>query len=254
MPGRWAEVVLKPRLAITQNVGGSYSWTLNVNKTEMKRIKLSLLFLIALSLFNFSFGQNSDRQFGEILQSYYLYKDKDLINKTVDFVNNTNMEYNSLSPILTGFFGALFLSDSIVKTNFISNLNKVEKSDIKELLNTLASSNIDSIYSRAKISTQFNDMNWSSFFATGNTKYLDNIIANIAYSENRSDINLFLSGASAKWSLCSNSKQDKKVKLYLTSLQDSNKTIKDILDKDQQFFREEMISILKQQKAKGIWN
>lgn len=220
----------------------------------MKIIKLSLLFLIAISFSNSSLGQISDKQFGDILQSYYLNKDKYLIDKTIDFVNNTNMDYKSLTPILTGFFGALFLNDTIAKTNFISHLNKVEKPDLKALLNTLASSNIDSIYSHAKISAQFNDMNWSSFFSTGKTKYLDNIIANLLYSENRTDINLFFAGATAKWSLCSNSKQDKKVKLYLTSLQDSNKTIKEILGKDQQFFREEMISILKQQNAKGIWN
>ena len=220
----------------------------------MKKIKIILISVLALSFSNFSFGQTNDRNFGEILQSYYLYRDKDIIEKTIDFINNTKMDYNSLNPILTGFFGALFLNDTILKSTFNSNLNKVEKTDIKRLLTSLSSANIDSIYSKSKITAAFNDMNWSSFFATGNKKYLDNIISNIPYAENRSDINLFLAGASAKWSLCSNSKQDKVVKNYLTTLQNNNKVIKEILSKDQQDYREEMVNILRKQKEKGIWN
>ena len=220
----------------------------------MKKNKSAFLLVIAI-LFSFvSIGQITDRNFGEILQSYYLYKDKDIIDKTIDFVNNTAMDYNSLKPMLTGFFGALFLNDTIVKSNFTNVLNRVEKSDIKELFISLASTNIDSFYAKADISVALNDMNWSSFFATGNTKYVDNIITNISYSENRSDINLFLAGATAKWSLCSNGHQDKVVKQHLTLLKDKNKIIEDILNKDQQYFREEMVDILKKQKAKGIWN
>jgi len=33
------------------------------------------------------------------------------------------------------------------------------------------------------ISPALNDMNWSSYFATGDVKYLDRIISNIHYSE-----------------------------------------------------------------------
>lgn len=220
----------------------------------MRKIQIVILLTASLLFSNISFGQNSDRNFGQILQSYYLYKDKDIVNKTIVFINKTTMDHNKLNPILTGFFGALFLNDTIVKANFNSNLNSIEKPDIKELLTALFSSNIDSIYSKAKITPSFNDMNWASFFATGKTKYLDNIISNIPYAQNRSDINLFLTGETAKWSLCSNSKQDKVINLYLTTLKSNNKMIDEILDKDQQYFNEEMVDILKKQKEKGIWN
>lgn len=220
----------------------------------MRKIKIVLLLIVSWLFSNTSFSQNSDRNFGQILQSYYLYKDKDIVDKTIDFLNKTTMDYNRLNPILTGFFGAIFLNDTTIKANFNSNLNSIEKPEIKELLTALFSSNIDTIYSKAKIDPSFNDMNWSSFFATGNTKYLDNIISNIQYAENRSDLNLFLAGETAKWSLCSNSKQDKVVKLYLTSLKENNKIINEILDKNQQYFKEEMVDILKKQKEKGIWN
>lgn len=97
-------------------------------------------------------------------------------------------------------------------------------------------------------------MNWSSFFATGNTKYLDHIISHIPYSENRTDVNLFLAGVTAKWSLCSNSRQHVAVNKYLNLLKDKNPLLKEILENEPQYFREMLIRILKKQRESGIWN
>ena len=202
----------------------------------------------------FTYGQSSERNFSKILQTYYLYKDKDLVEKTFDFVNHSTMSYKRLEPILTGFFGALFLYDKDVKKSFVENIDKIEKPDIKELLMTLSSLDIDTIYSKTKITTEYNDMNWASYFATGNVKYIDNIISNVHYENERTDINLFLAGASAKWSLCSNANQDKLVKKYLESLKDKNENIKEILNQEPQYFKDKMVEILKEQKSKGIWN
>jgi len=220
----------------------------------MKTIKVISIFFLIFFVTPFSYGQSSERNFSNILQTYYLYKDKDLVDKTIDFVNHSPMSYKRLEPILTGFFGALFLYDKDVKKSFVSNFDKIEKPDIKELLVTLSSSNIDTLYSKTKITPEYNDMNWASYFATGNVKYIDNIISKVPYENERTDINLFLAGASAKWSLCSNASQDKLVKKHLNSLKDKNKNIKDILQEDPQYFKDKMVEILKEQKSKGIWN
>ncbi len=136
----------------------------------------------------------------------------------------------------------------------MQNINRVQKNEFKQLFVFLSSENIDTLYSQTKISTSLNDMNWSSFFATGNTKYLDNIVSHIPYAENRSDLNLFLTGATAKWSLSSNTIQHDAVSKHLNSLKDKNTLLKEILEKDPQYFREIMISILKKQRESGIWN
>ncbi len=220
----------------------------------MKITKVISIFFLMFFVSTFSYGQSSERNFSTILQTYYLYKDKDLVDKTIDFVNHSTMSYERLEPILTGFFGALFLYDKNVKKSFLKNIDKIEKPDIKELLKTLSSSDIDTIYSKTKITTEYNDMNWASYFATGNVKYIDNIISNVAYENERTDINLFLAGASAKWSLCSNANQDKLVKKHLDSLKDKNENIKEILNEEPQYFKDKMVEILKEQKSKGIWN
>ncbi|TCD00567.1 hypothetical protein EZ449_20630 [Pedobacter frigidisoli] len=216
--------------------------------------KATIILAITLMLSEISFAQNMNRDFGQILQTYYLHKDNDVVDKAVDFINKTPMDYNKLSPILTGFFGAAFINDKTIKSDFAKKLNLVEKPEFKQLLTFLLSSNIDTIYSKTKISTSLNDMNWSSFFATGSTKYLDNIIANAPYIENRTDLNLFLAGATAKWSLSSNSRQHALVTKYLNSLINKNIMLKEILEKEPQYFQNATIGILKIQREKGIWN
>ncbi|WP_157255309.1 hypothetical protein [Pedobacter sp. Leaf216] len=218
--------------------------------------KLLIIFLLAIALLpaKNAHAQNTNRNFGQILQTYYLFQDKDIVEKAIDFVNNTPGNYNKLSPILTGFFGAAFISNETLKKNFTLNINRVQKPEFKQLFISLFSLNIDTLYSQTKLTASLNDMYWSSFFATGNTKYLDNIISHIPYAENRSDLNLFLAGSSAKWSLCSNSMQNDKVNKHLNALKDKNPLLKEILENDPQYFREVMIDILKKQRENGIWN
>lgn len=203
---------------------------------------------------SFSYGQTTERNFSNILQNYYVYKDKDLVDKTIDFVNHSTITYQKIEPILSGFFGALFLSDKEVKKSFESHFDKIEKQEIRKLMMILSASNRDTLYSKTKVTTEYNDRNWASYFATGNLKCIDNIIANVPYENERTDLSLFLAGASAKWSLCSNAKQDELVKKYLTGLKDKNENSKEILQEDPQYFKNKMVQIIKEQRLKGIWN
>jgi hypothetical protein len=210
--------------------------------------------LIIISSFPLiSRGQKPQRNISEILQTYYLYQDKDLVEKTIEMLNSPNTEYKRYEPLLVGFYGALFSLDPVVKNNVNSNLDRLVNPDFKKLFKHLSTSNIDSIYAKTPLSPEYNDMNWASYFATGDTKFLDKIIANATHAEDRVDRNLFLTGASAQWSLCSNARQDKRVKEHLTALKE-NKAIQAILGKDPQEFRQEMIDIIKAQRAKGLWN
>ncbi len=216
--------------------------------------KACVIIVLFLSSVHTAIGQDDNRNFGDILQSYHLVKDKDLIEKTIDFTNNTDMQQSNLEPILTGFFGALFLQDESIKKKILANVKQIKNLDIQKLFLHIASLNIDSVYFKAAIDPSYNDMNWSSYFATGQTKYLGHIIANIQHSENRVDQKMFLAGATAKWSLCSNAKKHPAVKEYLTSLPDKKGRIAELLNNDQVYFREQVINVIKAQRAKGIWN
>jgi hypothetical protein len=188
------------------------------------------------------------------MQTYYLHQDLDIVEKTIEFVNNPKADYKRLEPILTGFFGALFSADTTVRSAFMKNLDKIQNIDFKELFIFLNTTNIDSIYSKTPITPDFNDMNWASYFATGNVKFLDRIISNIPLAENRVDLNLFLTGITAKWSLSSNARQDKQVKEHLRNQKENKKVIKEILKKDPEKFKQDLRDIVIEQRAKGLWN
>ena len=216
---------------------------------------MKIVFTLIIALF-YSFwcpAQENSNNFSQILQTYYLKTDRNIADKAIDFINNTTLEYNKLEPVLVGFFGAIFVVDKEIKNEFKSKNSNIKKSDFQMLFNALDTIPIDRIYLRTSPSANYNDMNWSSFFATGDTKYLDNIVKNVRYSGERNDITLFFAGASAKWSLCSNSKHHKLVKEYLSGLRTKNPAIEEILVKEPQAFGEETANIIKQQKAKGIW-
>ncbi len=220
----------------------------------MRQLRTFIILLVTVSFSNLTYGQDSQRNFSEIMQTYYLNQDKDLVEKTIEFVNNPKADYKRLEPILTGFFGALFSADTTVRSAFLKNSDKFQNIDFKQLFIFLIATNIDSIYAKTPLTPAFNDMNWASYFATGNLKFLDRIILNIPLVENRIDLNLFLIGATAKWSLCSNARQDKKVKEHLSNQKVNKKVIKEILKKEPQEFKQEMKDIIAEQRAKGIWN
>ena len=54
----------------------------------MKKLRTIVMLLITVLFSNLIYGQDSQRDFSEILQTYYLHKDKDLVEKTIEFVNN----------------------------------------------------------------------------------------------------------------------------------------------------------------------
>ncbi|MBC6109149.1 hypothetical protein ACFOG5_12445 [Pedobacter fastidiosus] len=220
----------------------------------MKNLLITLLLSIILFSSKKVLAQNIDKDFSEILSNYHLSKDSGIVEKSIDYLNKTQMDYEILSSIVTGFYGAVFLNDEAIKKDFGNKITLLKKPKIKRLMIFLLSSNIDTVYSKAKVSITLNTMNWSSFFATGNTKYLDHIIENIQYVENRTDRNLFLAGASAKTSLCANSKKSDSVYKYLNSLIEKKPFLKEILENDPKYFQNEMIDILKIQRENRLWN
>lgn len=220
----------------------------------MRQLRNIMILFGTVWFSNFAYGQDSQRDFSEMMQTYYLHQDRDIVEKTIEFVNNPNADYLKLEPILTGFFGALFSADTTIRSAFMKNSDKFQNIDFKELFIFLNANNIDSIYSKTPITPTFNDMNWASYFATGNVKFLDRIISNIPLAENRVDLNVFLTGITAKWSLSSNARQDKQVKEHLRNQKENKKVIKEILKKDPEKFKQDLRDIVIEQRAKGLWN
>lgn len=221
-------------------------------RSFLSLLKLALFFAFTLLLTTTTQAQDGEAEYGNMLQTYYSQNDPDLVGKTVAFVNTTSMPYQRLAPMLQGFFGALFQQNSALQTTFYARLAEVKPPEYQQLFQRIRRTNLDSLYAQIRPTPQLNDMNWASYFATGNTKYLDNLLHNAQYYAERKDLVLFVTGSSAMWSLSSNARQHPAVQAYLAKAKSKNAAL--ALKKEPGYFREEMAEIVRQQRAKGVWD
>jgi len=223
-------------------------------KTKKSILKKSTTIILLMTVFSFSqnrFSQKEKINFNKITQRYYLEKDDKLVQHSIDYFNNPNLNSIKNKNFIIGFYGALFLESSEIKKEFKDNIDKFKNKDIRNFFNLLIDKNIKTTMREYPISPAFNDMNWAAFFSTGKTKYIDHIIKNSSEAGNRVDIKLFFTGTSAKWSLCLYSKRHKKVKEYLQS--NYKELAEEIIKSNPVDFKKNVIKVIKEQRKKGIW-
>ena len=107
-------------------------------------------------------------------------------------------------------------------------------------------------------SGQMNDIYWGAFFASGNPVYVKKLLEIAAFAEERNDFNLWTIGATAKWSLASNSRQHPVVHSILEDAKGSadkptQDLIDDILKRDPARMRREMFEFRDRQIRAGKW-
>ena len=66
-------------------------------------------------------------------------------------------------------------------------------------------------------SAALNDMYWGAFFASGDAKYVNKLIDQLRFIDEREQFELFGVGAASKWSLASNARSHTKVRTILDS-------------------------------------
>lgn len=218
----------------------------------MKFYKTLILLLSVFLLNTMAYCQEESFDFGKMMHTYYLEKDKDLLKHSVEYFNSVS-EDTDLSAIVTGFYGGLFLKSPEIRDEFRLALDQFTNTQIKSILHQLTHKDITSILENHPISPSFNDMNWAAYFATGNTNYVENILANCKHAKNRKDLNLFLTGASAQWSLCSNASQDKNVKQFLKTTKNFKKFATQILESDPLELKNKITRIVQEERTKGNW-
>ena len=216
-------------------------------------MKLLVLLLLSLWWVTPAAAQNADdAAYAELLQTYHTSPDPELVSKTVAFANSTAMPLPQLTPLLQGFFGALFQQDPATRKALLSRIDDIRSPEFQQLLQSLRNTNIDSLYARAAPSPALNDMNWASYFATGNTRYLDNLLGYTQYYNERRNLTLFLTAGSAMWSLASNAGQYPVVHAYLAASKNPNAAL--ALQQSPAYFKEQMPIIIRKYNKRGGWD
>jgi hypothetical protein len=188
-------------------------------------------------------------------QTYYQKPKPHLIPSAINYIESSGLSENpnAKAPLLMSF--SCIFSQHKDKEDWKEMISKLSEPS-KELLSRSINESPNELLASMPTSPAKNDMNWACYFATGDIEYLNNIIHTLKYLEERQDMNLFLTAASAQWSLSANSKKHMEVMAAMMAMQvgdviSMRSIASDILEKDPQAIRDETVKILKAQKESG---
>ncbi len=216
-------------------------------------MKKYYIFLILALVPFVAWAQGED--YYQLQMYYYQNKDDSIVDSTISFLNeNTDMDGKAQFK-QAAFLIALFDDQPSIKKAFREKESLVENN--KRVIQYALDMDIDAFIFSKQVNSTWNDVYWSMFFATGNNDFLDLLIENISYNNERKDLIKYLAGASAKWSVASNIRQHEQVGSYIHSLIDSNdessQLLSDLFELDLYEFKKETEMIIREQREKGIW-
>lgn len=222
----------------------------------MKMKKPFLLFILILSTNLIAAPDIATKDdFDNFVNSYYLNPKPELISQAVNYLCNDNtLRLNAIPPII-GFFNYIFHSDEGIKKNY--QLNKeCRNNGIKDVLLFAFNTKPEDIVSKIKPTASGNDLCWGYYLASGDEKFLKILLNHARYADSKTDIVLFSAGVTARWSLCSNARQHKSVRLFLDKQLEAdkkNEVILDILSREPNEYFIQMRKNLQEQTSKGVW-
>lgn len=186
----------------------------------MKSFPIFVIFLFIIQFLpSFSYSQTTSPQVKAAMemQSFYKHPSPELladIIKIIDSEEDFLSKSSSVFPYI-GFITVALSKYQDKSEDFYDLSNKLKYSQelIKQCLKL--SQIKDTVINWRGHDPSINDLVWSGFFASGDTRYLDRLVSELKYCGRKDSLVLFLTGITAKWSLCSNAKSYPIVKEYL---------------------------------------
>lgn len=189
-------------------------------------------------------------EFSDFSMSYFERPRPDLIGRAMLFFDRSGWAESSnhqLPSMMT--FSCIAHRPGQEAPQWTTMINSLHE-PAKGLLATAVSLSPEDLLRKIPLSAQKNDMNWACYFATGDTKYVQNLLDVAAHYGERKDKDLYLVAATAMWSLASNSRFPE-VRRYLQS--NAGPVAKAILETSSEAIAAEIRNTLAEQRQKGIW-
>lgn len=178
-----------------------------------------LILLTLLSLASVCFSQSVDphKNIGMKMQTFFLHPDSDIILKIIKDIDGDKSFFDKSGAVYPyiGFMTVAFSKYADKYDEFYNFSNGLN--DTKELVqHCLRLSKIqDTILNWRGHLPGVNDLVWSGFFASGDTRYIGRLVSEMQFCKRKDSLMLFLTGITAKWSLCANAISYPQVKEYL---------------------------------------
>ena len=201
----------------------------------------------------------NENELGLFLTYYYLDPAPEFVPGAIEFIGTHNYAEDEITyKIFTIFFSSIF-SENKDKREEWQNIIEGQVGKTKSLFLEAMDKESSEILKETEFTPLLNDMYWSVFFATGDTQYIDKLVENLKYLNEREDANLFYTAWTAKWSLAENAQTHPKVRTLLEELQEEStdpelrKAARDMLNNTPSEILQEMNDIFIEQQKNGIW-
>ncbi len=217
----------------------------------MKRT-LSLI-LLFLGLSASSFAQNEKAEaYWEMITTYHYTHNEKLCKETVKFLNSGVHDDETFELRFKAFYVPLFETNEEVKAEFEKRIPKIVSSEWQGLFEDMLDMTTDMVYETAPQYTEDNEMLCYSFYATGDTKYIDQLLDKAKNIEERVNEDKYVIGANALWWLANLKDENEFIKEYLESLTDNQYAVTAL--KSRPFdLRKADLDFQREQRDKGIW-
>ncbi len=191
-----------------------------------RRFRMTLLTLVAL-LVPLSAGAQERltgitnmAEFDDFLKHYYLEPRPDLVESAMTFVSASGLAADPrTSSTLPMFFTCIFSRHEEQRVAWAASIQGFEE-PARKLLTDAMQQRPAELLAATPTSPAKNDMNLMCYFVTGDVQYIESVIEGLRHLEEREDVNLLLTAASAKWALAVISKSDLRVRARIETLRD----------------------------------
>jgi hypothetical protein len=198
--------------------------------------------------------------FHPFMSEYYLHPQPERIAEAIRAVSPSGvLEIAVAVGPMTGFFSEVFLANHSRMSEWRPIIDKQPQAARLTLYNAISWADIGGLLKlTAHTSPVLVDTYWGAFFASANPEYVRRILAFAQYAGERKDFALWSTGASAKWSLASNSRKHKLIKSILEQEKaraDKAKSelIEELLHRDPARIAKDLANIYARQKEEGKW-
>ena len=230
-------------------------------KCCMQLFSAAIVFLLCLTSFAGEKLENitTESEFEYFTQAYYMHPQPELIPRAIEYLGSSRLltKHKNAELPTAAFFSKLFLDNSAL----VGGLRKVidrQDPETQALLIKAINNTPEQLAKQTANGAAQNDIFWGAFFASGDYAYLNKLIDQLKFLDERKDIGLYLTAASAKWSLSSNARTHFRVRMAMEAMKvgDVRKMrpiATDILEKTPEQIREETAEVIREQKEKGVW-
>jgi len=152
----------------------------------------------------------TQQEFGDFMEGYYKNPRPDQVESAMRYIAGPGsplMTGDSTSRMMQTSFACLFRRHPDKRDEWKKVIQTLPDTGHK-FLNVAMESSVEAMFMATPILPEKNDMSWGCFFITGDTSYVQDVVLAMKHLEERKDLNKFLTGASAQWSLCSISLRD----------------------------------------------